>query len=94
MSPRRNSVQAMAQHDALPPEWRALVCDYNLSAVMDARRRGWSLARTRAHLEAERARLQFRRIDPYKDRRGRKSGRIPAVLDSLNQFLASREATP
>lgn len=91
MDPRRNSVQAMAQHDALPPEWRRLVADFNLPAIMDARRRGWSLEKTAAYLEGERSRLQFRRVKPYRayDNRG---SRIPAALESLNRFLAQRDA--
>lgn len=91
MDPRRNSVQAMVHYDALPVEWRRLVAEFNLPAVVDARRRGWSIARTAAHLEAERYRLQFRRIHP-KLPRDRKAGRIPAALESLNRFLAQRDA--
>ena len=82
-------MRRMAQYDALPSEWRALVNLYGLPAIIDARGRRWTPERTMAAIEVERVRLQYRQIERSRFRCG---GRIPAALDSLNRFLAQRNA--
>lgn len=85
--PDRGAMRRMAQYDALPPEWRALVNAYGLPAIIDARGRRWTPERTISVLEAERVRLQYRQIGR---RRNRCGGRIASTMDSLKRFLAER----
>lgn len=80
-------MRRMAQYDALPSEWRALVNLYGLPAIIDARGRRWTPERTMAALEGERVRLQYRQIGR---RRNRCGGRIASTMDSLKRFLAER----
>jgi hypothetical protein len=54
----QNARRIMGEHDRLPPEWRALVHEYGLQGVRDARRKRYTARDAAPALAAALARLQ------------------------------------